>query len=644
MVWPPPAGVGGAWVHVSPSGTVTAFTGKVDVGQDNRAAFRLLVAEELGLDPGSVHLVQGDTDLCPSDHGTFGSRSLPEAGEWLRRAAAGAREVLLDLGTQNGRRFSHRELLTGLRRLEVLGTEPPLTPPAAWRIAGHRPHHRHEGAAGDIAGRLDAVTGARRYASDHEVPNMRYGAVLRPPVRGATLRSAEVGPAEQLPGVEVVRDGEFVGVTAPDLVTARRAVAAIRAGWDIPAPIAGPMPDYLRAHPAPGHGLQQPHLSQSGEVGPALDAASITVAATYTTAYLAHVPLETRAAVAEWADGRLTVWTGNNVPFPVRARLAETFGLDINDVRVIVPPTGGGYGGKRGDEAIEAARLAMATASPVKVHWSRAEEFQFGFVRPMAVIDVRAGLGRDGSIVAMDLNNVNSGSQGMAFPYHSKSWRLHYQPAASPLAQGSYRALAATANTFARESALDELAQAAGYDPLRFRLDRLADERLAAVLRAAAGRFGWDPGPHGTRGHGVAVGLEKNGRVATCAEVTVEADDSIRVTRIVTAYECGAIVSPATVISQIEGGTVMALGGALFEQVMLSNGHQETRSLASYRVPRFSDIPEIDVVLVDRPDIPSAGAGETPLIGVAPAIANAIFAATGRRLRALPMLQGPGSG
>ena len=139
--------------------------------------------------------------------------------------------------------------------------------------------------------------------------------------------------------------------------------------------------------------------------------------------------------------------TGNNVPFPVRARLAETFGLDINDVRVIVPPTGGGYGGKRGDEAIEAARLAMATASPVKVHWSRAEEFQFGFVRPMAVIDVRAGLGRDGSIVAMDLNNVNSGSQGMAFPYHSKSWRLHYQPAASPLAQGSYRALAATAST-----------------------------------------------------------------------------------------------------------------------------------------------------------------------------------------------------
>jgi nicotinate dehydrogenase subunit B len=655
-VWPPPAGVGGAWVHVSPSGTVTAFTGKVDVGQDNRAAFRLLVAEELGIDPGSVHLVQGDTDLCPSDHGTFGSRSMPEAGEWLRRAAAGAREALLDLTA--GPRLSYRELLTGLRRLVVLDTEPPLTPPTAWRIAGHRPQdarhrpqdaghrpqdagHRHEGAAGDVAGRLDAVTGGRRYASDHEVPDMRYGAVLRPPVRGAALRSAEVGPAEQMPGVTVVRDGEFVGVTAPALVTARRAVAAIRADWDLPAPIADPMPGYLRAHPAPGRGFQQPVDQGSGDLDAAFDAASATVAATYTTAYLAHVPLETRAAVAEWADGRLTVWTGNNVPFPLRSQLAALLGLTESDVRVIVPPTGGGYGGKHGDEAIEAARLARATGSPVKVHWSRAEEFEFGYVRPMAVIDIRAGLDADGQIAAFDLLNVNAGAQGTAFPYHAKSWRLRYQPAASPLAQGPYRALAATANTFARESALDELAHAAGSDPLRFRLDRLADERLAAVLRAAAGRFGWEPGG---RGQGAAVGLEKGGRVATCAEVAAEADGAIRVTRIVTAYECGAIVSPATVLSQVEGGTVMALGGALFEQVTLADGHQETRSLAGYRVPRFSDIPQIDVVLVDRPDIPSAGAGETPLIAVAPAIGNAIFAATGRRLRALPLLQGPARG
>jgi nicotinate dehydrogenase subunit B len=263
------------------------------------------------------------------------------------------------------------------------------------------------------------------------------------------------------------------------------------------------------------------------------------------------------------------------------------------------------------------------------------------FVRPMAVIDVRAALGSDGGIAAFDLLDINAGPQGTAFPYAAASWRVRYQPTAAPLAQGPYRALAATANTFARESAIDELAHAAACDPLRFRLDRLADERLAAVLRAAAGSAGLaSPGPR--RGQGVAVGLEKGGRVATRAEVAAEADGTILLTRIVTAYECGAVVSPATVLSQIQGGTVMALGGALFEQVTLADGHQETRSLAGYRVPRFCDIPDIQVLLVDRPDIPSAGAGETPLIAVAPAIANAIFAATGLRLRALPLLASHG--
>jgi CO/xanthine dehydrogenase Mo-binding subunit/aerobic-type carbon monoxide dehydrogenase small subunit (CoxS/CutS family) len=724
VVWSPPAPSGGAWVHLSPSGTVTAFTGKVDVGQDNRAAFRLLVAEELAVDPGWVRVVQGDTDLCPYDPGTFGSRSMPEAGEWLRRAAAGAREALLDLaarrwrardadqdraghrdraadlghdaagqgrdaagqgddaagqgddaagqghhaaglaatggavtGGPGGARLTYRDLLTGQRRLDVLEAEPPVTPPTAWRIAGYRPAAArpgaagapdgppvaHEGAAGDVAGRLDVVTGDRRYASDQSRPGMRYGAVLRPPVRGARLRAAGTDAAARIPGATVIRDGEFVGAVAPDLATARRAVAAIVADWETPAALPGPMAGYLRSHPVATEGWLRPVDRGVGDTEAALGTAAMTVAASYTTAYLAHVPMETRAAVAEWADGRLTVWTGNNVPFPVRSRLAATLGLDERDVRVIVPPTGGGFGGKRGDEAIEAARLARAAGCPVKVHWSRAEEFQFGFVRPMAVIDVRAALNSRGGIAAFDLKDINAGPQGTAFPYAAASWRVRYQPAASPLAQGPYRALAATANTFARESAIDELAHAAGYDPLRFRLDHLADERLATVLRAAAGSSGLgSPAPG--RGQGVAVGLEKDGRVATRAEVAVDGNGTIRVTRIVTAYECGAVVSPATVLSQIEGGTAMALGGALFEQVTLADGHLQTRSLAGYRVPRFSDIPDIRVLLVDRPDVPSAGAGETPLIAVAPAIANAVFAATGRRLRSLPLLVSDGRG
>jgi nicotinate dehydrogenase subunit B len=665
VVWPPSeAGTwpktGGAWLHLAASGTVTAFSGKVDVGQDNTTALRLLIAEELAVDPVDVRLVQGDTDLCPYDAGTFGSRSMPDVGQALRRAAAGARELLIDLTAAHlgssraclaadkgsvvrrgtSIRLAYSALLAGMRRIEVLAKEPPLASPQDWTTAG-RPC---------AAPRADAVTGTRRFASDLRRPGLRHGAVLRPPAPGAVLRSADTTMAEAMPGVMVVRDGEFIGVTAGDPATARRAVAAIRADWEQPPPGPADLETYLRTHRIDGEGWQRVVDSRTGDPEAALAAAAIAVQATYTTAYLAHVPLETRTAVAEWKDERLTVWTGTNVPFAVRAGLSRTLGISEAAIRVIVPPLGGGFGGKHGDEAIEAARLARGSGRPVMVHWSRAEEFQHGFLRPMAVIDVRAGLDATGTMMAWDFLDINAGANGLAFPYAVPNCRVRFQPAASPHAQGPYRALAATANTFARESHIDALAYAAGADPLRFRLGHLDDARLAAVLQAAADRFGWPPGwqPAGRpawrdgqwvwRGAGLAVGLEKGGRVATCAEVLADIAGQVRVTRIVTAYECGAVVNPDTVIGQIEGGTVMALGGALFESVAFDRGLVARPSLSGYRVPRFADVPELDVVLLDRPDLPSAGAGETPLIAVAPAVANAIFTATGRRLRSLPLL------
>jgi nicotinate dehydrogenase subunit B len=660
-VWPPaapPPGMwaagGGAWIHCAPSGAVTAFTGKVDIGQDNQTALRLLVAEELPVHLGQVMLVQGDTDLCPFDIGTFGSRSMPDAGHPLRLAAAGARQLLTGLaarrwgvapaalhaadgmvsGGPGGARLGYGELVAGLRQLEVLSAEPPLSDPVGWRLAG-RVGHR--------APRADVVTGDRRYVSDLQLPGMLHGAVLRPPSPGWTPRAVDTSAAAGLPGVTVVREDEFIGVTAADQATARKAAAMIRADWDEPPAGPADMASYLREHPVAGQGWERPVDRSAGNAGEALAAAALTVRATYTTAYLAHVPLETSAALADWDDnGRLTVRAGCNVPFAVRSRLAGTLGIDESDVRVIVPPTGGGFGGKHGDVAIEAARLARAAGRPVLVHWTRAEEFTWGYLRPMAVIDIAAAADARGAIAGWDFTDVNAGAAGTAFPYRCANTRIRYQPAASPLAQGPYRALAATANTFARESCIDELAHAAGADPVAFRLSHLDDERLATVLRAAATHSARAAGPgaapDGQPGWGCAVGLEKDGRVATCAEVSVGPGGEISVTRIVTAYECGAIVNPDTVASQIEGGTIMALGGALFEQVRLDNGKLASPLLGDYRVPRFGDVPAIEVVLVDRPDIPSAGAGETPLIAVAPAIANAIFAATGRRLRSLPLL------
>jgi isoquinoline 1-oxidoreductase len=470
---------------------------------------------------------------------------------------------------------------------------------------------------------------------------MRHGCVLRPPAHGARLRGLDTSRAAALPGVQVVRDGDFAGVVAPTAREARAAAGAIAADWEYSTE---PGPDglaaYLRAHPVEGEGWSAPYRHAEGDVAAALAAGPTTLATTYTTAYLAHVPLEPRAALARWDSGRLTVWVGTSTPFRVRGDLAGALGLDESLIQVIVPDFGGGFGGKHGPAvALEAARLAQAANCPVKVAWSREDEFRGGYLRPAAVIDVASSADAGGRLTGWSFTNINSGRVGLATPYRVPSQLLVYQPAQAPLPQGSYRALAATANNFARESQMDEMARLLGADPLAFRLGHLDDTRLAEVLRRAAGRIGWDRRDGLPRGHGIglACGREKDGLVATAAEVRVGDDGTLRVLRLVTAFDCGAVVDPANLANQVEGATVMGLGAALFEQVDFAGGRITNASMSQYRVPRLADVPPVEAILVDRPDLPSAGGGETPLIAVAPAVANAICAATGIRLRSLPL-------
>ena len=643
----------GAWIHVGVNGIVSAFTGKVDVGQGNRTALSQLVAEELRVPIGRVRLVMGDTDLCPFDMGTFGSRSIPDAGEDLLATAAAARELLIAsaaerwnvdpdalvasdgrIGERGGdRSIAYGELLRGVRRVEA-AVDARLTSEAEWTTAG-RPAPKVTAPA--------IVTGTNRFPSDISRPGMLTGTVLRPPAFGATLRAVELAEAEAMPDVTVVHEGDFVGVAAPDALAARRAIGVIRAGWDSPPQLSErDLVEHLRASQT-GRSEQEewggPFHQEAGDVDGALDAAHVRLAQTYTTAYIAHVPLETRVAVADWRDGRLTVWTGTQRPFGVRGELADALGIPQAQVRVIVPDTGGGYGGKHtGEAAIEAARLARASGRPVRVMWSREEEFTWAYFRPAAVIDVRSGAGADGDLTAWEFTNINAGAAGILCPYEIPNQRIDFRPADPPLRQGSYRALAATANHFARESHLDELAHRIGTDPLELRLRHLADDRLADVFRAAAERAGWNRKP-GDDGHGLGIagGVEKDARVATCVEVRVNAGDRVEIVRIVTAFECGAIVDPDGLTNQIEGATVMGIGGALFEAIHFRDGTIVEPSLSRYRVPRFGDVPPIEVVLLDRHDIPPAGAGETPIVAVAPAVANAIHRATGRRIRAMPL-------
>jgi isoquinoline 1-oxidoreductase len=338
-------------------------------------------------------------------------------------------------------------------------------------------------------------------------------------------------------------------------------------------------------------------------------------------------------------DGRLTVWTGTQRPFGVRSELAEAFRMPEDRVRVIVPDTGSGYGGKHSGEcAIEAARLARGAGRAVKLVWTREEEFRWAYFRPAGVIDVKSGTGADGRLLAWEMHNYNSGSSAIRTLYEAPHQHIEFHPGDSPLRQGSYRGLAATANHFARESHMDEIAAAIGLDPLELRLRNLEDQRLRAVLEAAADRFGWAKAKNGPgHGHGIAGGFEKGSYIATAAEVRAE-PGGVRIVRLVAAFECGAVVNPDQLRNQVEGSLVQGLGGALFEAVAFDRGRIQNATLAGYRVPRFSDSPPFDVVLLDRKDLPSAGAGETPIVAVAPAVAGAIFAATGRRLRSMPLV------
>ena len=651
------AGPDDAWVHVGADGMITAFTGKVEAGQGTRTALSLLVAEELAVPAELIRLVMADTDSSPFDLGTFGSRSMPHAAPPLRAASAAAMRALTqaaavrfglpdtDLtaadgwiaGPDGAPSASYGELVAGQRLLERVPADAPVTPATSWRRAAGQPARAVAGA--------DAVTGRKLFPSDLRLPGMLHGLVLHPPATGATLRRAATAAAEAIDGVTVVTEGEFVGVIAPDPRTARAALAAVSAEWDeLAGPGAAELEEYLRSHPVEGQGWSGASSEEAGDPDQALGAAAVRLEATYRAAYVAHAPLEPRAALASWEGSQLTVWAATSTPFRARGELAGALGIDPAGVRVVVPDYGGGFGGKHGAAvALEAARLARAAGRPVRVQWSRRDEFTAAYLRPAAIIDVASGADATGTLTAWSFTNINSGSAGLLTPYRVPHRRQVYQPARSPLAQGSYRALAATANNFARESHLDELAAAIGADPVEFRLRHLDDERLRAVLEAAAAEIGWPGhgGPGIRAGTGIALGFEKGGRVATAARVEVGDDGSVQLTRLVTVADCGAVVNPDGLVNQIEGAIVMGLGPALFEQVDFAAGRILNASMSDYRVPRLADVPaDVKVILVDRPDQPLAGGGEAPIMAVAPAIANAIDRACGVRLRSMPLLPG----
>jgi CO/xanthine dehydrogenase Mo-binding subunit len=631
-----------AWIHIDENGRAHVNTGKVEIGQNIRTSLSQTVADELRVPVAFVTLVMADTDKTPFDMGTFGSMTTPRMAPVLAKAAATAREMLIDLAASrlhvdrsalfardgqvvasNGLALGYAELAKGQALTGTIAS-PPLDAPAAWKIRGT--------AVPKVDGR-DFVTGRHQYAADVTLPGLVYGRIVRPDAFGASLAAVDDARAKAIPGVSVVRDGDFLGVVAPTERAAARAANAVQARWNTQPgqPSSETVYDYFKKN---AEGRAQTPAIESIQV----PSGARTFEASYRIPYIAHTPLEPRAAVAVWEGDKLTVWTGTQRPFGVRTELAEAFHIPEERVRVIVPDMGSGYGGKHtGDAAIEAARLAKAAGKPVKLVWTRAEEFTWAYFRPAGVIDIKSAVDANGRIVAWAFDNWNSGGAGLQTPYDVPAKAQVFHSTKSPLRQGSYRALAATANNYAREMHMDEMARALGIDAVEFRNRHLKDDRLRAVLAAVGQKIGWPKPSADGRALGIACGTEKAGYVATAAEVSrPSASSGFKLERVVIAFECGAIVNPDGLKNQVEGSVVQGLGGALFEAIDFADGRVRNPTMEQYRVPRFKDVPVIDTILIDRKDIPSAGAGESSMICVAPAIGSAVRA-FGKLDTALPV-------
>ena len=646
-----------AYLRIAEDGRVTVFSGKIEMGQGVTTSLAQMAAEELRVGVESVEMIMGDTQRCPWDMGTFGSMSTRFFGPALRGAAAEARAVLFELASErlrvptaqlaveNGvvfvardrtRRVTFGQLAKGKAIERHLSGKPTLRPLAEFTVSGKS------------VPRLDAlakVTGQAQYAGDIRLPGMLYARLLRPPAHDATLKSVDTSAAQALPGVTVVHQDGMVAVLHADPEQAEHALAAIKADFDVPAATVDTdsIFDHLLAvAPAPQE------RERKGDPATGEKLAATLFEHRYENGYGAHAPMETHTALASVEGGKVTVWAATQTPFPNQRQIAEALGIAPENVRVITPFVGGGFGGKSsaGLQSVEAAKLSRIAGKPVQVAWTRAEEFFYDTFRPAAVVRIKSGIDRAGRIVLWDYHVYFAGSRSAEQFYdvpHSVI-RAYGQwgrgaPDVHPFATGPWRAPGANINVFARESQIDIMAAAARTDPLEFRLGNTSDKRMRGVLQAAAAGFGWKPAEGSSgRGRGIACGIDAGSYVALIAEVGVDrASGAVRVKRIVCAQDMGQVINPDGAKMQMEGCITMGLGYALSETLRFKGGAVLDRNFDTYELPRFSGVPEIQAILVKNDALAPQGGGEPAIVPVGAAIANAIHDATGARLFRMPM-------
>jgi nicotinate dehydrogenase subunit B len=646
-----------AYLRIAGDGRVTIYSGKIEMGQGVVTSLAQMAADELAVPLDSIDMVMGDTALCPFDMGTYGSMSTRFFGPALRAAAAEAKAVLVTLASEHLKtppdalrvedgavflasdrtvRVTFGQLAKGQKIVRKLDGKAVTKSVSEFRVMG-RPEKRRDARA--------KVTGKAQYAGDIRLPGMLYAKLLRPPAHGAALKSVDASAAARLPGVVVVNEGGIVAALHPDPEAAEKALALIQADFDVPAPAFDDKTVFAHLLSVAGEGEER---EKKGDLAEGERKSVSLFEGKYVNGYGAHAPIETHTALARLEGGTMTVWSSTQTPFPNQQAIAQAIGFAVENVRVITPFVGGGFGGKSGGglQAIEAAKLAKLTGKPVQVCWSRAEEFFLDSFRPAAVVRIRSGIDGAGRICLWDYQVYAAGSRSSEQFYDVPNNLIRTYgrwgsdtPKMHLFATGPWRAPGANINVFARESQIDVMAAKAKVDPLEFRLNNTSDKRMRRVLEAAAGRSGWKKavGPSG-RGVGVACGIDAGTYVALMAEVRVDAaTGSVKVGRIVAAQDMGVVINPDGAKMQMEGCLMMGLGYTLSEEVRFNGGQILTRNFDAYELPRFSGMPDIETVLVKNDELTPQGGGEPAIVPVGAVVANAIFDATGARLFQMPM-------
>ncbi|HEX2396078.1 MAG TPA: molybdopterin cofactor-binding domain-containing protein [Bacteroidales bacterium] len=644
-----------AFLRIGEDGSVTGFTGKIEMGQGPVTSLAQMLADELDVSYDKVSVIMGDTDLCPYDMGTFGSLTTRVFGIPFREAAAEARAVLLELASEqlkipvdrlevnegivseknNGtKKISYADLAKGKRIERHLDPKPKMKDHTRMKIMGKSYTRRDS---------LLKVTGRAKYAGDFVMPGMLYARILRPPSHGARLISADTSSAEKIEGIIVIREGEMVAVLHELPDRASEALAMVKAEYSLDEKQVDDKSifDYLLQHD-PGNTI----VAETGDMATGKSGSKTVTEEKYLNSYVAHAPIETHTAVAYMEGEKMMVRASTQSPYSGQEDIARASGMKLENVRVITPFVGGGFGGKNANQQmVEAARLAKLTGKPVMVTWTRREEFFYDTFRPAAVVKITSGTDDKGKIVLWDYHVFFAGDRGADAFYdipnkqtvaHGRGWTA---PDVHPFATGPWRAPGNNTNVFARECQIEYMASRAGIDPLEFRLMNLKDEKMIGVLKAVAEKFGYTPakGPSG-RGFGIACGIDAGTYVAHMAEVKVnKSTGRVEVIRVACAQDMGFCVNPEGASIQIEGCITMGLGYALSEEVRFTGGNIASTNFDNYELPRFSIVPKIDTVILDRPDQPPQGGGEPAIICMGGVIANAIFDATGARLLQLPM-------